>query len=207
MKNLIVFCVAVFLSVSLTANDFRTSQSPPPGTVRLEPSETGIKHAEYIDETVIKIVNWLQYVHWTRREYGEQSAEYKNVLPDTLILQKFLSAPSLSHWRHPSYHTYALVGISYEQAMKYCEWRTNRVNELLEKTGMIYTVSYSLPTEVDFQEAYKQQKKIALNIAADVQEITEGKTVALDQAKALSFQPYRELDDKIGFRCVAKIIE
>ena len=207
MKNLIVICMAVFLSASLTAKDFRTEQSPPPGTVRLELSETGIKHAEYIDATVITIIDWLEYLHWTRKEHGGQSAEYKNVLPDTLILQKSLLAPSLSHWRHPSYHSYALVGISYEQAMNYCIWRTNRVNELLEKTGKGYTVSYSLPTEIDFQEAYKQ-KNIALNIGVDVQELTASKAILLiAQAETLNFQPYLELNDKIGFRCVAKITE
>ena len=199
--------MAVFLSAGFTAKDFRTEQSPPPGTVRLELSETGIKHAEYIDETVITIVDWLQYVHWKRREYGGQSAEYKNVLPDTLVLQKSLSSPSLSHWRHPSYHSYALVGISYEQAMKYCEWRTDRVNELLEKTGKSFTVSYSLPGEIDFQEAYKQQKNIALNIGADVQELTASKAVLqIAQAGTLKFQAYREPDKFIGFRCVARII-
>ena len=199
--------MAVILLAGLTANDFRTVQSPPPGTVRLEPSETGINHAEYIDETVITIANWLQYVHWTWRVYGEQSAEYMNVLPDTVFLQKSLSSRTLSYWRHPSNHTYALVGISYEQALKYCVWRTNRVNEFLEKTGKRYTVYYSLPTEIDFQEAYKQQKNIVLNIGADVQELTAGKDVLqIDQAGALYFQLYREPNDLIGFRCVAKII-
>ena len=203
MKKLIVFCI-VFLSAQLSANNFNTDQSHPPGTMRLEPSKTGIEHAEYIDESVITISNWLVYLHWTRMEYGTQSAEYIDALPDSVILQKSLPYPS---WRHPSFSTYAMVGISYEQAMKYCIWRTHMVNELFERTGVGYTVSYSLPTETDFEEAYRQKKNITLNIGANVHELTAGKAVLhIEQTGALNFQPYLGPDAIIGFRCVAEII-
>ena len=204
MKKLIVVSMAVLLSASITAENFSSEQSPPPGTVRLEPSKTGVNHAEFIDENVITIRDWLFFLHWAQSINGRQSAEYLEILPDSVILEKSLQHPS---WRHPSFSSYAMVGVSYEQAIKYCIWRTNRVNELLEKNGMKYTVSYSLPTETDFEEVYKQQKNTTLKIGADVQELSAGKSVLqIEQTGELNFQPYREPNATVGFRCVAKII-
>jgi len=198
--------MAVFLSAGLTASDF-SAQSPPPGTVHLEPSLIGINHAEFIDETVISIRDWLLFMHWTRREYGGHSVEFQSILPDSVILLKALpnADPMLytSAYRHPSFGTYPMVGISYEQAIMFCTWRTERANELFEIRGIEHRVLYSLPTKEDFAAA---KQNVVLNIGADVQELTAGRAVLqIEQAGELNFQPYQGADALIGFRCVAKI--
>ena len=134
------------------------SQSQPPGTVRLKPSEAGIKHATFIDEAEITTLSWMEYLYWTKITHGEESAEYKAILPDSLICLEIYPL----YWQYPSYRNYPMVGITYEQAIAYCAWRSDRVNESLRlqknKKKYGYTVTYSLPTETDFAEAYKQQK-------------------------------------------------
>jgi len=36
-----------------------------------------------------------------------------------------------TYFRHPSYADYPVVGVNWEQATKFCLWRTDRVNEML----------------------------------------------------------------------------
>ena len=199
MKKLIVFCMAVCLTASLMANDFL----PPPGTVRHEISNTEINHAEFIDENVITIIDWREYMHWMRRIHGGQSAEFLAVLPDSVILSKSLGTTHLSDWRHPSYNTRPMVGISYEQAMKYNEWRTDRVNELFEIRGITYRVSYCLPTERDILVANRQKR---LGFGGNLQELTADKSLLYEYAENLHFQPYIGPDVNVGFRSVARII-
>jgi formylglycine-generating enzyme required for sulfatase activity len=214
MKSLTVklmFILFLFFSFSLFA------ASPPPGTIALKPSKAGIKHAAYIDMNEITVANWREFLYWTSEKYGKESAEYGSKLPDSMVIQTYQP-----HWEHPSFASYPIIGISYEQAIEYCKWRTNVVNEYLKSKKLKYTVSYSLPTETDLQEAFKQQKnktnatelthiayknKKLINIADNAQELTANKTVLHGEHSAtLQFTPYQGPNNIIGFRCVAEIL-
>ena len=159
--------LVLFFSFSVMAQ----KQKPPPGTGRLKPSETGVKHATFIDHTEVTAQYWLDFLFWTKLTYGEESPEYKAIMPDSLICVQVAIQIDSSHYfpyyRLPIYRHLPIVGITYEQAIAYCAWRSDRVNESLEllrvknkrnKKKYGYTVTYSLPTEADFAEAYKQQK-------------------------------------------------
>jgi len=50
---------------------------------------------------------------------------------------------SQHYFTHPAYYNHPVVGISYEQALAYCDWRTNRLNEAI-----------LLKEKVDIGEAY-----------------------------------------------------
>ena len=88
----------------------------------------------YMDETEVSNTNWLEYLNWIRTNYPTDYEYYYNELPDTLVWRRPLSynEPYVDNYlRHPAYQDYPVVGVSWEQANRYCAWRTDRVNELL----------------------------------------------------------------------------
>ncbi|TCC96332.1 SUMF1/EgtB/PvdO family nonheme iron enzyme [Pedobacter hiemivivus] len=88
----------------------------------------------YMDETEVSNTNWLEYLNWIRTNFPKDYEYYYTELPDTLVWRRPLSynEPYVDNYlRHPAYQDYPVVGVSWEQAARYCEWRTDRVNELL----------------------------------------------------------------------------
>merc|ERR1712070_817158 len=75
---------------------------------------------------------WLERMYGSNYDEGEFPEVYWNALPDTNVWRNKLAfnEPLVEHYlRHPAYHQYPVVGISWEQAVDYCAWRTDRVNE------------------------------------------------------------------------------
>jgi len=92
----------------------------------------------YMDETEVRNMDYLEYLYWIERMYGSNYDNgsypevYWNALPDTNVWRSKLSfnEPLVENYlRHPAYREYPVVGINWSQAMDYCAWRTDRVNE------------------------------------------------------------------------------
>lgn len=87
----------------------------------------------FIDETEVSNLDYLEYIYWLNRVYGENYPNVvKNALPDTLVWMDRLSynEPLVrTYFRHPAYKDYPVVGVSWVQATEYAKWRTDRVNE------------------------------------------------------------------------------
>ena len=134
-----------------------TEQNTPPGMVFVEGGSYTMGRVEqdvrydwnnvprsvtvssfYLDETEVRNVDYLEYLFWLERVYGSNYDNgsypevYWNALPDTNVWRDKLgfNEPLVEHYlRHPAYHLYPVVGVSWEQAADYCAWRTDRVNE------------------------------------------------------------------------------
>jgi len=89
----------------------------------------------YMDETEVANIDYREFVYYTKRVYGETYPhEAMSVLPDTLVWREELAynEPLVeTYFRHPSYDDYPVVGVNWDQANKYCKWRTNAVNEFV----------------------------------------------------------------------------
>lgn len=89
----------------------------------------------YMDETEVANLDYLEYLYWINRVFGTDYPEvYRKALPDTLVWRDRLAynEPMVElYLRHPAYHYYPVVGVSWKQATDYCSWRTDRVNEML----------------------------------------------------------------------------
>ncbi len=90
----------------------------------------------YMDKYEVTNLDWNEYVHWMQMVFGHSKQGkrlVKQVLPDTTVWREEMAynEPYLEYYfRHPAYSFYPVVGVSWKQAMAYCRWRSDRVNEL-----------------------------------------------------------------------------
>ena len=98
----------------------------------------------WMDQTEVTNVDYREYTDWMKlvfanagsgspaRSEEEYYVLYDRSLPDTTVWRSRYgyNEPMVdNYFRHPAYNNYPVVGVSWEQAMAYCEWRTDRVNE------------------------------------------------------------------------------
>jgi formylglycine-generating enzyme len=89
----------------------------------------------FMDQTEVSNLDYLEYIYWLQRVYGQSFPQVvQKALPDTLAWRDRLAynEPLIEiYFRHPAYHDYPVVGVSWLQANDYANWRTDRVNEML----------------------------------------------------------------------------
>jgi len=113
----------------------------------------------YMDETEVSNLYYLEYLYWLNRVYAtDYPAVYRKALPDTLVWRDKLAynEPMVEYYfRHPAYRNYPVVGVTWTQANDYCQWRTDRVNEMLLVKRGILSLDPAQKNENNFNtEAY-----------------------------------------------------
>ena len=119
-------------------------------------SKTVTVSSFYIDETEVRNMDYVEYLHWIKRHYVNENSPfftgtarpeiYTKALPDSLVWRDKLGENEMflnNYLRHPAYREYPVVGVSWEQANDYCIWRTDRVNErILINAGLLMEVTH-----------------------------------------------------------------
>jgi len=97
----------------------------------------------YMDETEVSNNDWREYLYWLQTNYPEDRELYYNAIPDTLVWRRPLSynEPYVDNYlRSSAFQDYPVVGVSWDQAQDYCDWRTQRMNEnILRERGQLVT--------------------------------------------------------------------
>ncbi len=115
------------------------------------PGTVWVSKYKAIDETEITNLHWAEFLYYIKRDSSKLL--YQQMQPDESKL------PKEDYYSNPFFRFYPVVGITYEQAVIYCRWRTDVVTELTEKAIISkglqahekYTFEFRLPTEVEWE--------------------------------------------------------
>ena len=194
----------------------------PPGTIYL-------KQNLYIDQIEVSNIAWIEYLYWLKVKYGDASKEVQNAMPDTEVWKALYKTDFKASSIGNEFNYYPVVGISYEQAVAYCQWRSERVKE----TEYPKNVTYRLPTLEEFREVSTLHRKETdqkdfnkeLNLYAAPEKVKGSHVLFLSDNVSEMTQTYgqsfggtfSENDEEtysydgpqkgLGFRCIAELIE
>jgi formylglycine-generating enzyme required for sulfatase activity len=148
MKRASILLFAALVSLSFHKSGFK--KFIPPGTIQ-------INDTLFADINEITNLSWWEYQYWVRMEYGVNSAEYRTTIQDTsvwLLDGMTSNEPYQSRYsRHTSFKNHPVVGVSFEQAVAFCKWRTERVKYYLAiaKKYAYPEFEYRLPTKKEWE--------------------------------------------------------
>lgn len=124
-KNRVVFLFALII---LSFNTFSKNKK-----YLVLANVVKINDSTYIDATEISNQNWREYYSWNQIIYGDSIARIKCGIDDKFerldTVLRYGEPYARYYFKHPAYNDYPKIGISYQQAIEYCKWRTDRAYE------------------------------------------------------------------------------
>lgn len=131
MKNLLTYLILLIVGLNGFGQNNFYKKSSFKGIVEM-PGTKKIDSNLYIDKHELSNFSYLEYMFWIERVFGTNSEEFLNLTPDTTVWNNIHCFNSFTEYylRGAWYRYYPVVGISQEQAIEYCKWRSDRVFEL-----------------------------------------------------------------------------
>jgi formylglycine-generating enzyme required for sulfatase activity len=190
----------------------------PPGTIKVQTSF-------YIDKSEISNAGWAEYISYLKDWRQSDKENVLAVLPDSTVWCSVYHGTFTKDWSKNQ--NYPVVGISYEQAVNFCKWRSEAVRIKYHRK-----VKYRLPSQEEwskFANTYilkehnsiiseniqavgntSGSKKDALHLFDNISEMTSEKGLAIgnnftDVQKGLNVHNYSKPEKWLGFRCACEV--
>jgi formylglycine-generating enzyme required for sulfatase activity len=125
------------------------------------------KQVSSTDPTTGRITNKIEYAKLTTRNDFRMTKTIQ-IYPDTLAIMTDFSYYSYNepiakmYFSHPGYQSYPVVGVNWEQANAFCDWRTMLKNQFQAQTNQPKVQDYRLPTEAEWEYAARGGKRAAM---------------------------------------------
>lgn len=175
------------------------------------------KEMKYMDNAELSIEGWREYQYDTKNKYGESSKKFLSTMFDTVIFGKYYNrffkyCPAKLHVsftkdakkNNMDLSDYPMIGISYQQCIDYCKWRTEKCNY---KVKGVSKIVFSLPSKQDYAKAVSHAKITNKSPLSKLINKKRGKIKGITD----NVQEYT-IDNSLnstniptGFRCVATI--
>ncbi len=183
------------------------NKKAPAGTSKV-PGLTNV----FLDKIEITNIVWREYLYYLKNEEGADSESYKSAQFDIAVWKQAYPTVGLNSSK---YDYYPVVGISYQQALDYCAWRSKIVSAKENRT-----VNYSLPTlKVYKMSGNLNPNKTAeglfstkigfrtfLGICENAAEMTNVEGIAIEGYNRNTCLEQRDFivpSQDLGFRCMA----
>lgn len=145
MKNLIVVLLILIGLQSCNTSALIIKKGEVISFKRDVPNGIFINDTLACDEGELTVLDYREYMFWIGRTYGLNSYTYKNTLPDTMVGYNFFKkykaeedsttydvvGISETYFNMPVYNDFPIVGITYEQAVNYSNWRSDMVLQMM----------------------------------------------------------------------------
>ena len=172
MKNTIAIFLILIGILSCKTKEITVKDGRVVSFNRVPPNGIFINDTLICDETEIANTDYREYLYWVSRVFGYNSQTYQDALPDTMasynyiiknidnrdVLKKLYTYDSGEiYFRHPSYNNFPVIGLTYEQAVKYSNWRTNVVFEVM----LIHSDLIKIHTNLDSTNYFTVERYIS----------------------------------------------
>ncbi len=124
------------------------------------PNTVWINDNLFMDKTEVVNISYLEYLHYMNED--SSYTYYQNQIPtngvwmdkEVPFLDSIKLSLSLGYLEYEGYRFLPVVGVSYQQAINYCKWRSEIATQNFVSTReKKYRFDYRLPTEKEWEKA------------------------------------------------------